>query len=197
MGKPNVPDESVIEAARQASIHDVLMRMPEGYQTQAGERGSRLSGGERQRIALSRALVRQPEILILDEATSALDAQTEADVNRTLRQVAAGRTVISVTYRLASVTDCDHIFVLDRGRLVEQGRHEELIRDGNVYAALWQPAKWKARKRLTRSAPQRDPSRATLDGVQFRKGVKDYLRRAILTFQPVAYQFRQIVQGDV
>jgi ABC-type multidrug transport system fused ATPase/permease subunit len=135
MGKPNAADDSV--AARQAGIHDVLMRMPEGYQTQAGERGSRLSGGERQRIALARALVRQPEILILDEATSALDAQTEADVNRTLRQVAAGHTVISVTHRLGSVTHCDHIFVLDRGRIVEQGRHDELLRDGTVYAGLW------------------------------------------------------------
>jgi ATP-binding cassette subfamily B protein len=138
MGRPNAPDASVEDAARQAGIHETLMRLPEGYQTQAGERGARLSGGERQRIALARALVRQPQVLILDEATSALDPQTAADVNIALRRAAEGRTVISVTHRLASVTHCDQIFVMDRGRLVEQGRHEDLLRNQQVYSALWQ-----------------------------------------------------------
>lgn len=137
MGRPEAPRSSVEEAARQAGIHDTLLRLPEGYDTQAGERGSRLSGGERQRIALARALVRQPRVLILDEATSALDPQTEAEVNATIRQAASGRTVISVTHRLASIAHCDRIFVMDRGRLVEEGRHEELLANGKVYAALW------------------------------------------------------------
>ena len=138
MGRPNAPPAEVEAAARMAGIHDTLMRLPEGYETQAGERGSRLSGGERQRIALARALVRQPQILLLDEATSALDPQTEAAVNATLRQAATGRTVVSVTHRLSSVAHCDHILVMDRGLLVEQGRHEELLRFGGVYFSLWQ-----------------------------------------------------------
>ncbi len=137
-GRANAPLADVEEAARQAGIHDTLMSLPGGYETQAGERGARLSGGERQRIALARALVRNPRVLLLDEATSALDPHTEASVNATLRQAANGRTVISVTHRLSAVPHCDHIFVMDRGRLVEQGRHEELLRLGGVYSALWQ-----------------------------------------------------------
>ena len=138
MGRPGASDGAVEEAAQQAGIHQTLQRLPEGYQTHAGERGARLSGGERQRIALARALVRQPAVLILDEATSALDPQTEADVNMTLRQAARDRTVISVTHRLASVTQCDEIFVMDRGRLVGQGSHEELLSKCEVYSSLWQ-----------------------------------------------------------
>jgi ATP-binding cassette subfamily B protein len=137
-GRPNAPLAEVEEAARQAGIHDTLMRLPQGYETQAGERGGRLSGGERQRIALARALIRHPRVLLLDEATSALDPHTEASVNATLQMAANGRTVISVTHRLSSVPHCDNILVMDRGRLVEQGRHEELLRLGGVYSALWQ-----------------------------------------------------------
>ena len=142
-GRPNAPLADVQEAARQAGIHETLERLPEGYETQAGERGGGISGGERQRIALARALVRRPQVLLLDEATSALDPQTEASVNATLRLAARGRTVISVTHRLSSVSDCDRIFVLDRGRLVEQGSHEELLRLGGVYSGLWQLGKRK------------------------------------------------------
>src|SRR5262249_25648804 len=138
MSYPNASIEDVEEAARQAGIHDAIMRLPEGYESQAGERGGRLSGGERQRIALARALVRKPRVLLLDEATSSLDLRTEAAVNATLRQAASGRTVISVTHRLSTVPDCDCILVMDRGRLVETGTHEDLLRLGGVYFALWQ-----------------------------------------------------------
>jgi ABC-type multidrug transport system fused ATPase/permease subunit len=137
MGLPEASEARVVEAARQAGIDDVIRRLPQGYDSKAGERGALLSGGERQRIALARALVRRPKVLILDEATSALDPQAETEVNRTLRQVAENRTVISVTHRLASVMHCDHIFVMDRGRLVEHGKHDELMRNGQAYAALW------------------------------------------------------------
>ena len=132
MGRSDATDDEVHEAARQAGLHDTLVRLPDGYETQAGERGGRLSGGQRQRLAIARALVRRPRVLLLDEATSALDPQTEAEVNATLRQAGGGRTVISVTHRLASVTDADHILVMERGRLVEQGRHEDLLRCGGV-----------------------------------------------------------------
>ncbi|MEO8680512.1 MAG: ABC transporter ATP-binding protein [Vicinamibacterales bacterium] len=137
MGRPDAPDAEVEEAARLAGIDDVIRRLPEGYRTAAGELGGRLSGGERQRIALARALALQPQVLLLDEATSALDPQTEAEINVTLRRAAAGRTVISVTHRLGSVAHCDHIFVMDRGRLAEQGTHEQLIGAGGIYAGLW------------------------------------------------------------
>jgi ATP-binding cassette subfamily B protein len=138
MGRPDASLADVEEAARLAGIHETLMRLPEGYETQAGERGGRLSGGERQRIALARALIRRPQVLLLDEATSALDPPTEAAVNATLRQVAKGRTVIMVTHRLSLTPHCDHILVMERGRLVEQGRHEQLLLVGGIYSALWQ-----------------------------------------------------------
>jgi ATP-binding cassette subfamily B protein len=137
VGKPGAGDAGVIEAAKLAGIHETIARSPDGYDSPAGERGQRLSGGERQRIALARALIRQPGILILDEATSALDPQTETEVNTTLRQVSVGRTVISVTHRLEAITHCDRICVMDRGKLVEQGTHQELLQHGGFYASLW------------------------------------------------------------
>ena len=138
MGRPNAPLAEVEEAARAAGLEDMLQRLPERYETQAGERGGRFSGGERQRIALARALVRKPQVLVLDEATSALDAPTEAAVMATLLEAAAGRTVIMVTHRLACAPYCDRIIVMDRGRVVEQGRHEELLSAGGMYLGLWQ-----------------------------------------------------------
>ncbi len=138
MGRSDASDGEVEAAARQAGIHDTLIRLPEGYATQAGERGGRLSGGQRQRLAIARALVRQPRVLLLDEATSALDPQTEAEVNATLREASDGRTVISVTHRLSTVSGFDHILVMEQGRLVEQGRHDDLLRRGGIYASLWQ-----------------------------------------------------------
>ena len=144
MGRPDATDDEVQQAARQAGIHDTLMQQPAGYDTQAGERGGRLSGGQRQRLAIARALVRQPRVLLLDEATSALDPQTETEVNATVKQAGSGRTVIAVTHRLTSVTDVNLILVMERGRLVEQGTHDELLRRGGVYAALWQRAQQEA-----------------------------------------------------
>jgi ATP-binding cassette subfamily B protein len=137
LGRPEATDAEVEAAAKQAEIHDFILSLPEGYATLAGERGSRFSGGERQRLAIARALVRNPSILVLDEATSALDPATEAALNRTLRTITAGRTVVIVTHRLRSSMHCDPIVVMDGGRVVEQGRHEELLAAGGRYAALW------------------------------------------------------------
>ena len=111
--------------------------MPQGYHTVVGERGSQLSGGQRQRLAIARALVRDPSILVLDEATSALDYATEAALNETLLKVAQNRTVIMVTHRLSSVTSAGHIVVLDHGKVRESGTHEELLGKNGAYAALW------------------------------------------------------------
>jgi ATP-binding cassette subfamily B protein len=137
MGNASASQEQVEAAGRAAEIHDFVMTLPRRYQTMVGERGSQLSGGQRQRLAIARALVRDPAILVLDEATSALDYATEAALNETLLKVAQNRTVIMVTHRLSSVISAAHIVVLDRGRVVESGDHEELLRHNGAYAALW------------------------------------------------------------
>ncbi len=137
MGKPNATDDEVEAAARAAELHEFITDLPRAYDTLVGERGGRLSGGQRQRLAIARALVRDPAVLILDEATSALDPRTERLIASTLEQVGAGRTTIAVTHRLNSVTAYDRIFVIVAGKLVEQGTHDELVRAGGVYAGLW------------------------------------------------------------
>jgi ATP-binding cassette subfamily B protein len=136
LGNPGASKEQVESAARAAEIHDFILSLPAGYGTTVGERGGRLSGGQRQRIAIARALVRDPPILILDEATSALDYATEASLLATLRAVSRGRTVIQVTHRLASVIDADRIVLMDRGRIVEEGSHRDLVEHDGMYADL-------------------------------------------------------------
>jgi ATP-binding cassette subfamily B protein len=135
-GRAGASDEEVVEAARAAEIHDFIMGLPQAYDTMAGERGSRFSGGQRQRIAIARAILRRPAVLLLDEATSALDVSTESAINETLARVARGCTVVSVTHRLASVEHFDRVYVLNRGRIAEQGSHGDLMRRGGVYARM-------------------------------------------------------------
>jgi ATP-binding cassette subfamily B protein len=130
-------DDELRAAARAVEALGFIEELPGGFDAPVGERGSRLSGGQRQRLAIARALLADPEILLLDEATSALDAATEAAVEEALAAVMKGRTVISVTHRLRSIADVDRIFVLDGGRIVEQGRHAELMPRGGVYAEMW------------------------------------------------------------
>ena len=136
LGNLAASTQQVESAARAAEIHDFIVSLPGGYETKVGERGSQLSGGQRQRIAIARALVRDPSILILDEATSALDYATEASLLTTLRTVTQGRTVIQVTHRLASVIHADRIVLLDHGKVVEEGAHQDLIERGGLYANL-------------------------------------------------------------
>jgi ATP-binding cassette subfamily B protein len=138
MGKRDAGGEEIERAALQSGVKDFVERLPDGYETVVGERGGKLSGGQRQRVGIARAMLRDPELLILDEATSALDPGTEAAVNATLKKLSVGRTVISVTHRLAPIIHSDLILVFDRGRLAEQGRHEELVARGDVYAHLWE-----------------------------------------------------------
>ena len=138
LGKPDATDEEVYAAAQTAEIHEAILRLPRGYDTVAGERGSGLSGGQRQRIAIARAILRDPEILLLDEATSALDPETEEAVNQTLARVARGRTVISATHRLSSAQKADSIFLLTNGRIKESGTHEQLMAQNEIYSSLWQ-----------------------------------------------------------
>ena len=137
LGKPGATQADIEEAARAAELHEFIAELPRGYDTLVGERGGRLSGGQRQRLAIARALVRNPQVLILDEATSALDPRTERLIAATLERVGEGRTTIAVTHRLNSITGYDRIFVIVAGQLAEQGTHAELVAKGGVYADLW------------------------------------------------------------
>ena len=135
-GRPDATDAEIAEAARNASAHEMIMRLPQGYETAVGERGGRLSTGERQRVAIARALLKDPPILILDEATSALDAESEALVQQALDLLTVGRTTFIIAHRLSTVVSADHIVVLKSGRIIESGDHAALMRQDGYYASL-------------------------------------------------------------
>ncbi|HZO58101.1 MAG TPA: ABC transporter ATP-binding protein [Solirubrobacterales bacterium] len=134
--KPGATDAELEHAARAAQIHDLIARLPDGYETVVGERGYRFSGGEKQRIAIARTILRDPPILVLDEATSALDTETERAVQAALDELARGRTTVAIAHRLSTIRDAEQIAVLDRGRVVELGDHDELMAAGGRYAAM-------------------------------------------------------------
>ena len=137
LSNPAMPMEAVIEAAQLAGAHEFILSLPEGYGTLIGERGASLSGGQRQRIAVARALVVNPRILIFDEATSALDYESEAAIQANMRRICAGRTVLLIAHRLSTVRNADRILAIERGRIVEDGTHDALLRSNGRYARLW------------------------------------------------------------
>jgi subfamily B ATP-binding cassette protein MsbA len=137
LGKVDAAFEEIVEAAKAANAHDFIMSLPDGYQSEIGERGVKLSGGQKQRIALARVFLKNPRILILDEATSALDLQSEHLVQESIERLAKNRTTIIVAHRLSTITDADLIVVIDRGRVVEQGTHAELMAKNGLYAELY------------------------------------------------------------
>jgi ATP-binding cassette, subfamily B, heavy metal transporter len=136
-GRPGASQAEIEQAAKQAQVHDFVLKLPEGYDTRVGERGLKLSGGEKQRVAIARTILKDPRILVLDEATSALDSRTEQDIQAALNAVSHRRTTLVIAHRLSTVVDADEIIVLDEGLVAERGSHAALLARGGLYARMW------------------------------------------------------------
>jgi ABC-type transport system involved in Fe-S cluster assembly fused permease/ATPase subunit len=156
-GRPDATREEVVAAAKAAHIHGFIESLPQGYDTGVGERGLKLSGGEKQRVAIARTLLKNPAILVFDEATSALDTRTEKIIQGELDGIARGRTTLVIAHRLSTIVDADQILVLEHGRVVERGSHDELLAQGGRYAQLWT---MQQRERSRATEPAAEPVQA-------------------------------------
>jgi ATP-binding cassette subfamily B protein len=153
-GKPGATREEIISAARAAHAHEFILRLPQGYDSMVGERGQGLSGGERQRISIARALLIDPKILILDEATASVDSETEKEIQKALDNLVQGRTTIAIAHRLSTLQKADRLVVLDRGVVVEDGPHDELMAREGAYYRLYQAQARNVDKDLDDSASE-------------------------------------------
>jgi len=136
-GRPDASDAEIVAAARRAEAHGFITALPQGYDTIVGERGQKLSGGQRQRVSIARAVVADPPVLVLDEATSSVDNETEGAIQRSLTRVSRGRTTVIIAHRLSTIRNAHRIHVVEAGRVVEAGLHDDLVAAGGLYAALW------------------------------------------------------------
>jgi len=136
-GRPDASRQEIEQAAAMAHISDFIESLPQQYETRVGERGLKLSGGEKQRIAIARAILKRPKILIFDEATSSLDSKTEQAIQETLKEVSENHTTLVIAHRLSTVVDADQILVMEEGRIVERGHHQELLTSGGLYRDMW------------------------------------------------------------
>jgi ATP-binding cassette subfamily B protein len=157
-GRPGAPDAAIEAAAVAAAADGFIRALPQGYDTFLGERGTRLSGGQRQRIAIARAILKDPPVLLLDEATSALDAESERLVQQALEGLMGSRTTLIIAHRLATVLKADRILVMDHGRIVERGRHAQLLERGGAYAQMWALQQREEAKRREEEAAQPQPA---------------------------------------
>jgi ATP-binding cassette subfamily B protein len=156
-GRIGASEADILEAARLAQIDRFIHELPAGYDSMVGERGLKLSGGEKQRVAIARTLLKDPPILLLDEATSALDTHTEREIQSALKLVSKNRTALVIAHRLSTIIDADEILVLDHGRIVERGRHNDLVSRGGAYAAMWNRQREAAEARERLKAVESDP----------------------------------------
>ena len=156
-GRIGASEAEILEAARLAKIDPFIRQLPQGYESMVGERGLKLSGGEKQRVAIARTLLKNPPILILDEATSALDTHTEREIQSALKLVSKNRTALVIAHRLSTIIDADEILVLDHGRIVERGKHDDLVARGGAYAAMWNRQREAAEVRARLQAVENDP----------------------------------------
>src|ERR1700748_1800183 len=156
-GRIGANEAEIKEAARLAQIDGFIQLLPQGYDAMVGERGLKLSGGEKQRVAIARTILKNPPILLLDEAASALDTGTEREIQGALSEVSQGRTTLVIAHRLSTVIDADEILVLDKGQIIERGRHGELIDRGGHYASMWNKQREAAAAREKLKAVENDP----------------------------------------
>ena len=157
-GRIDAGDAEIEQAARLAQIEPFIQQLPDGFNAMVGERGLKLSGGEKQRVAIARTILKNPPILLLDEATSALDTHTEREIQSALREVSRNRTTLVIAHRLSTVVDADEILVLDQGRIVERGRHGELLAKHGAYAAMWNRQREAAAAREKLQEAETDPA---------------------------------------